>query len=77
MIDMKEFEQEIIKELVSTYGNDLYDIFGKDLNEMLNTAYQNYAKDFKTKWEDVECVQSTDFMSVVVKTLLRIRKEEE
>ena len=76
-MDKQRLKEKILEHLVGYFGKDeVYDIFGLDLNEMMKNAHFNYIKDSKTDWEKVDCVQSLDFMSIVVFALLEELKEE-
>lgn len=76
-MNKEKLKEKILQELTGYFGKDeVYEIFGLDLNDMMKNAHLNYIKDSKTDWEKVNCVQSLDFMSIVVFALLEELKED-
>jgi hypothetical protein len=63
-------KEKIIEALRRNYGGDLESLFGETLEEMLWCVITNYYNDHKTNWEEVNSVQSIDFMAIIVKLVL-------
>lgn len=64
-------KSEIIHDLKEYFSEDLKELFGESIENILEVAIKNYVDDHKTKWDEVNCVQSLDVLMIVANRLLK------